>query len=80
MTVEQSEKEIRDFCKVIAREFYSDVKDTFLKVARDQAKELLDINLTDKEEFLLETAYKIGFTDAMYLSIDRIDDEERNND
>lgn len=73
MTVEQSEKEIRDFCKVIASEFYSDVKDNFLKAARDKAKELLDIDLTDKEELLLETAYKIGFTDAMYLSIDRID-------
>ena len=73
MTVEHSEKEIRDFCKAIASEFYSDVKDTFLKAARDRAKELLDIDLTDKEELLLETAYKIGFTDAMYLSIDRID-------
>lgn len=73
MTVEQSEKEIRDFCKVIASKFYSDVKDNFLKAARDQAKELLDIDLTDREELLLETAYEIGFTDAMYLSIDRID-------
>lgn len=76
MTVEQSEKEIRDFCKVIASKFYSDVKDDFMKAARDQAKELLDIDLTDKEELLLETAYKIGFTEALYLSIDRGDDDE----
>lgn len=76
MTVEQSEKEIRDFCKVIANKFYSGVKDNFLKATRDQAKELLDLDLTDKEEILVESAYKIGFTDAMYLNIDWGDDDE----
>lgn len=80
MTVGQSEKEIRGFCKAIADNFYSDVKNNLLKAARDQAKELLDIDLTDKDELMLESVYKIGFIDAMYLCIDRGDDEERESD
>ena len=78
MTVEQTktDREIRDISLEIANKQYSNVKDKFMKATRKQAKKLLDMELTDKEELMLGIAYKIGFADAVAICIDHGDQDE----
>lgn len=56
--------------------FYPQVKNTFISVAKAEAKENYGIEITHELEKLMEAAYKIGFTDAMYFGVGRDNEDE----